>query len=90
MEKRQIKQYGNTFAIKLEVSDMKEYKLKVGQFLDLDLGKNELRRVLDKTDEFLEGLKRRDEMKAQLKKELQKELEDAVFKKLEKDGWSKK
>ena len=36
MKKRTIKKYGNTFAVKLEVADMKDCKVKEGDELDLE------------------------------------------------------
>lgn len=37
MKKRQIKKYGNTHAVKLEPSDLKDYDLKEGDELDMEL-----------------------------------------------------
>ena len=36
MKKRIIKKYGNTYAVKLEVADIKDYGLKEGDELDLE------------------------------------------------------
>ena len=36
MKKRTIKKYGNTYVVKLEVADIKDYNLKPGEELDLE------------------------------------------------------
>lgn len=37
MKKRTIKKYGNTFAIKLETIDMKDYGLNEGDEVDMEI-----------------------------------------------------
>jgi antitoxin component of MazEF toxin-antitoxin module len=36
MRKRTIKKYGNTWVIKLETSDVRDFELKEGQEVDID------------------------------------------------------
>ncbi len=36
MRKRQIKKYGNTWVIKLETSDVKDFELTEGDIVDID------------------------------------------------------
>ncbi|GBE19380.1 hypothetical protein BMS3Abin17_00103 [archaeon BMS3Abin17] len=36
MRKRKIKQYGNTWVIKLETSDVKDFELEEGDEVDID------------------------------------------------------
>jgi len=36
MKLRTVKKYGNTFAVKLEIADLKDYGIKAGDQLDLE------------------------------------------------------
>ena len=66
MIKRQIKKYGNTFAIKLEVADMKDFKLKEGQWISVDLeqifkssnSNGQVKRLIEKSNEILDMLEK--------------------------------
>lgn len=64
MKKRQVKKYGNTFAIKLETADIKDFKLKEGQWIDVDLEKTfenykpneQIKRLTEQANEILDML----------------------------------
>jgi antitoxin component of MazEF toxin-antitoxin module len=62
--KRQIKLHGNSFVIKLEPADMKDFKLKEGMFVDIVLGKikdgdtdKQVKQLLEQIDFILNELK---------------------------------
>lgn len=86
MVKRRIKKYGGSLSIKLEVADIMDYKLKEGQTIDVHFGDkaDQISKLIANTDDFLKAMKDKDLLKEELKVELMKEVEDAVFEKLKK------
>ena len=91
MVKRQIKQHGNSFIIKLEPIDIKENNLKIGDMVDVLLGNdaNDIQELIASSNDFIKSMEDRQSMKKLLKEEitedLMKNVEDLVYKKIKKE-----
>lgn len=92
--KKKVFNFGTSAGIIIEKGIMRTMGLKEGDEVIVDIRKasdrfdrnKEIKNLISKTDEFMEGLKQREELKIQLKEEciveIMKEVEDRVFEKL--------